>query len=338
MINSALEDNGPRVPQQVQDRANRAREALKPKDEVQPVIEPSSATPAEAAPVEPVVQVPATPLPDQENLLGCPPDKLANAEYWRHRASCIDGIMKKDRSRFQAQLEAQNVRIAELQSEIVKLQTAKPVTEEDIDLSQYFTPEAIEELGEDQARHIAKTSITAAKRIATDEIEKAVEPIRQQSKNSEKAVLERKAQEFEDKLTELVPGHLAIDDGNGKHAAGWEEFLLSEDPASGITRNELLQRHARQYNAKQVARIFNQFIDSQGTRVPVPATPPVLPAGNVGNNGAAPAAPAFAGPQGLPNAAEIRDFYKRSALGKVSDEERKHFEARIKAAQNVGQM
>ena len=60
-----------------------------------------------------------------------------------------------------------------------------------------------------------------------------------------------------------------------------------------------------------------------------PAPTPPIAAGATGGNGGdvPPGSPVLA----YPTSTEIKDFYKRSALGKVKDKERQEFEARMQA-------
>ena len=77
--------------------------------------------------------------------------------------------------------------------------------------------------------------------------------------------------------------------------------------------------------------MFTAYLQGQGA----PVTPPVSPANRAGPPAAPPVqqAPAL----GYPSQAEIREFYKRASLGKVSDKERAEFEARLQLAPKAAQ-
>jgi hypothetical protein len=77
-------------------------------------------------------------------------------------------------------------------------------------------------------------------------------------------------------------------------------------------------------NALKVAKLFKDYLASKA-----PPPPPVAAVGR----GAAPAdelPPGDAIETQPPSPAEIKEFYKRSALGKVTDQQRASFEARLK--------
>ena len=94
-----------------------------------------------------------------------------------------------------------------------------------------------------------------------------------------------------------------------------------------MVRQEILNAHAGAQNAAKVASMFKRYLKESKPKAP---EPPIAPHGTATNaGGSSNDAPAQA--QGAPNRAEIKDYYRRAALGKVSDAERVQFEARLKS-------
>lgn len=276
----------------------------------QPEPEPSQ-TPAEPAPdatqgVEPQATQPTD-----------PDNRDSDPGYWKQRFKVTEGLLRAERERSATAADAHRQQIAELQSQIATLQ-ASPAAPEEIDLSAYFTPAQIEEYGEEQCRVVAKAASVAAKAQAQKAIDAAVAPLREQQKHEQTTAADNARHEFMVKLAELQPDWQEIDATDK-----WRQWLAETDDATGFQRQEILDRHNRANNAAGCARMFKQF---QAKMKPTTPTPPVQPAGTGANAMAGGNPPA---PQAAfnPTAAEVRDFYKRAAIGKVSNEERAKFDA-----------
>lgn len=118
-----------------------------------------------------------------------------------------------------------------------------------------------------------------------------------------------------------MPDYLEIDQSDG-----WRAWLAQEDPATGLVRQDILTQHHTAHNAAKVASMFKKYLKESK---PKPPEPTITPHGSATNAGGPQTSQAPA--QGAPSRAEIKDYYKRASLGKVSDAERTSFEARLAA-------
>jgi hypothetical protein len=290
--------------------ARHAESKTDPADPNAPQVPPVAATPADPAP--PVVPpVPAAPAADpREN----------DPAYWRQRFNVTAGVLKAERTERQATTTEFQRQITELQEQVRTLQANKPPGETDLDVTQFFTPEQVEQFGEDQCKAMALAATKSAQAAVQTAIEKEVKPLREQEQRREARTVEERKQEFTDKLTELVPNYLEID-----QSEDWREWLAQEDEASGLQRQVILSNHTHVLNAQKVARMFSDFLKTK-----TKPAPPVVGKGNgAGPSGEPPPAASPAAAR-APTDAEVKDFYKRAALGRVKDTERVEFEARMK--------
>jgi hypothetical protein len=296
-----------RVPRQVTERLNAS---------VKRYTDPEPATPnpaADAAPADPPAAPAATPAHPQADPPADP--RHADPNYWRQRFDVTSGILAREREQRLEQVAALNVRLTELHTEVQTLKQAAP--EPEIDLTTLFTKEQIEAYGEEQCRVMAQTANRAAKAEAQKLIDAAVQPLKQLRESEATTNAETRKQAFQDKLTELFPEWPDTDKD-----ARWHEWLAQEDE-HGATRQSILTAHVQAFNAVGAAKMFRSFAKT----IAVPP-PPVVPSGS--GAGAGEGAPAAQSGLTAPTGAEVKDYYKRSALGKVKDSERVEFEARMK--------
>lgn len=279
-------------------------------------------TPAPAAPDA----TPAAPAATTAAPATVPPaDPRENdPNYWKQRFNVTSGILAKERRERQEERTTLLQKQAELQAQISS-STAAPA-DETIDLTTFYTPQQIEQYGEEQCRVMAKTAMDAARATANKLIDDAVRPLKEQREREQADAVAAKKQAFIDKLIELVPNYqeIDVDPRWNDETTGW----LAQDDENGVQRQQLLNIHIANGNAPKVAKMFKDFIASITPQAP---TPPVTPSGTgaaPGGDGAVPAA-VVAGLT-APTDAEVKDFYKRAAIGKVKDDERATFEARLK--------
>jgi hypothetical protein len=237
--------------------------------------------------------------------------------YWKQRHKVTEGLLRVERDGRIADAQAANQRIAELNAQIQTLQAGAPAAPTDV--SRFFTPEQIEKFGEEQCRVMATAAEAAARTEAQTLIAAQVQPLVDARKADQAAAVQAANQRFQDALTEAYPTWREVD-----ITQPWHDWLAQVDESSGLTRQAILDNFGRQRNAPRIAEMFKRFEES--TRVPVP---PLAPHGTAGNGGGN-APPPPAAPSGYPSPSEIKDFYKRSAIGKVTDAERATFEARLK--------
>jgi hypothetical protein len=288
---------------------------------------PASAESATSPPADPAA--PATPPAGAAATSVAPPasapaDPRENdPNYWRQRFNVTSGILAKERGERQSERGELNRRITDLQT-----QTASPkaVPDAAIDLSKFYTPEQIEQYGEEQCRVMAKTAMDAAHSTAQALIDAAVRPLKEEREREVADAKQAKKDAFYTKLGELHPSY-AEDDVDPRWADEHTGWLAQEDE-NGVVRQQLLNIHLANLDATKVAKMFRQW---KASITAAPSVPPVAPSGS----GAAPvdgAPPANlgTGAAGAPSDADVKDFYKRAALGKVKDDERVAFDARMK--------
>jgi hypothetical protein len=242
----------------------------------------------------------------------------SDPEYWKQRFKATAGVLDSVRRERAAEREQYQQRFDELQTQIRDLQAKAPAAK--INLGDYFTPEQIEQFGETQCEAMAIAAQKAAQTSVQRAIETEVQPLRDQRKRETAQELEDRKATFREKLGESVPDYAEIDVGED-----WHAWLAQRDQSSGLVRQSILDQHVKAFDADEVAKMFKAF---QSTKA-APPVPPVTaaPAAAPTPSETPVAAPDVAG--GAPTAAEIRDFYKRAALGRVKDAERVSFEQRL---------
>lgn len=244
--------------------------------------------------------------------------RFDDIEYWRQRAKVLAGLFEKERKDRSADQDRQEEQLREIREQLRTNQQQQPASPSKIDVSSYFTPEQIEQYGEDQCRTLAEVASRAAREQVQAAVQAELQPIRESQTNAAERDKRAKQQAFISALAAHVPDYESVDATDG-----WKLWLTEEDPASGIQRQELLNRHVNAGNAPMVARLF----DAYKATLASPAAPPIAPANRAGPPAAPPVQQVAA--RGYPSKDEIRDFYKRAAIGKVKEQERADFEARL---------
>ena len=281
-------------------------------DESKAVLAADAALAADpVAPSEPPAQAPAV------------DPRESDPAYWKQRFMVTEGVLRKSREDHQTKVQDLRQQLSDLQEQVRTLQAKKAESEpEALDLAAYFTPEQIAEYGEEQCQVMARAAQKAASQQAKRIVDAEIAPIKQRQADEQQDLAAQRKASFLDALTELVPDYAAID-----VSQGWLEWLAQEDPNSGIARQTILDNHVNASNAVKVANLFQAYLAS--TKPPKVPEPPITPHGG-GANGGGSEVQQVSPTGGFPSQAEIKDFYKRAALGKVKDDERVKFEARMK--------
>ena len=286
-----------------------------PADPNAPPASPS-ATAANPADPDPAPPAPTPSADPREN----------DPAYWKQRFNVTAGVLRTEREARQADATRFDQRLSELQNQILALQASAPAAA--IELGSYLTPEQIETLGEEEATAVAEAARKAAREAVQAAIEVEIKPLRDQHAANQTANAEARKQQFVERLLELVPDFQVIDvmPEWADHDTGW---LAEEDETTGVQRQKLMDEYVWKGDAKRVAALFNTFKASR--QMP---QPPVVPHGSGAPYGGDPPPVSAKGLKPL-TPTEIRDFFKRAALGKrahppVTDAERTEFEARRK--------
>lgn len=275
-------------------------------DDATPPATPSAVTPAPT-------DGPKPPAPAN----GDP--RHADPAYWAQRFRAVDGILKKERSLHQQEVEGLHQRIVELEEENATLK-AQPSTSSSstIDLGKYFTPEQIERIGEDEAMSMAQAAEKAAQAAvdaALNQVEATLKPEREQRRREHERLEAQKYRDFVAALEAEVPDLHELD----KNQA-WLDWLDQQDGNSAFTRQETLDRHKAALDASALIKMVAEFKAS----VEVPA-PPIPPSGDT-TRSEVPTVPGGK-PAKVWTPALVKDYYKRAALNRVTPEERTEFEA-----------
>lgn len=267
---------------------------------------------------------------------GTPPEDPRHSDptYWKHRFEAVAGRLRAREDEHKAAIGALRQENDQLRSEILRLQQATPTTPTPpaaINLAEFFTPEQIKNLGEEDATAMAQAAVNAAMKVARETVTAEIKPLITQRQEDSEAEAARKVQEFEEAIEEVVPNYKVLDKDEG-----WLAWLDEEDESTGLVRQEILTRHCARLNAPAVAKMFQAYLAQATKAAPVVPEPPVTPNGSGAGGGDTPPQPPRGAGVGYPTKAEIKDFYKRSATKKpgdpgfVTDKERADFEARLK--------
>lgn len=284
-----------------------------PEPETPSLEAPTTATPAEATPPEPAPAL-AEPVDPRHN----------DPRYWEMRYRTEAGMHKSTKRAQQAQIEGMQQQIADLQEKLRAAQASAPPAP--IDITEYFTPEEIEKYGPEQCETMARVAKRTAEKQASAAVREAVEPLKQTAQQTQARSAADEMEQFKRELTKLVADWETVD-----KTQKWQDWLEEPDPETGIQYGLVLDHHVKARNAPAVAKLFQKYRTVTQVQVPVPPVAPM-------SSAAAPTLETPPNPEGngLPpgltplRKGEAQEFYKRAALGKVSDEERKVFEARLR--------
>ena len=315
------ESNTTKLPRAVLRRsaAINARYAPKPPESEIPPAADAAPAPEPAADPAPVVEPPATPpaVDPREN----------DPTYWKQRFTVTSGILAHERNEYTTAVGNLNRRLTEAQEKLRLSQAQTPAPK--VDIAKFFTDEQIEKYGAEQCETMAAAAMAAAHETAQGLVDAAVKPLKEDREQRIEQEATRKRREFDDKLSEQVPNWRTLDVD-----PRWREWL-SEDDEHGVQRQSILDIHIGNGNAVQVGRMFKAWEKTVAPpATPVPPAPPlpkptITPNGSGASAGDAPPVNSNAAAKGAPSGAEVKDYYKRSALGKVKAEERIEFEARL---------
>lgn len=306
-----------RLPRAVREQMLRVNNRLEAKNQPGADAPPAASNGAEATPAPAVTETdppsgatpPAPPADPREN----------DPAYWRQRFNVTQGMLRSFQERQAADNADRDRELTELREKIRALETKNRTAPAALDLKLFFTEDQIEHFGEGQCEAMARAAMTAAGQQAQAVIEAEVKPIRERSEARDRQAAADKEAEFWEKLAELAPNYQEI---NARQ--DWLTWLSEVDDATGLVRQDILDRHRGALNGTGVAKMFRTFEASLKRPTP-PVAPPRTAAGGAG--GEAPAAPT----KGYPSPAEIKDFFKRASIGKVTDKERAEFDARLKS-------
>lgn len=292
--------NETRLPQQVLRRFNTAVAASESKA-VPPVENPAEVTTADPAPeTDPRESDPA---------------------YWKQRFRVTEGVLRAEREKFRASEQGFQQKLLDLQNQLRDSQAAQPAPS-DLNLLDYFSQAQIDEYGEDQCKVMATAAQKAAAKIVQTEVAAATKPLHDRQQAEAAHSVEDAKRAFQRAMIKEVPDYLDIDKTDG-----WLAWLSQEDPSTGLERQEILNKHVGALDAKRVSKLFKDYLSEAKPPVRSPMVAPHGSGASAADTGTTQQV-ASAQSLGPPTAQEIRDYKKRAALGKITDSDRKAFEAR----------
>jgi hypothetical protein len=239
--------------------------------------------------------------------------------YWRQRFQVTSGLLSKERQESKSRQDQLAQQVADLTTQVRQSEAPKPGDKPKADIAQFFTPEQIKLYGPEQCEVMAQTALQAAQSEAQRLIDAAVQPLKERQEREAHDAEAARKQKFIEALIAEKPNYEALDVD-----PRWITWLQEDDENTGVRRQQILNTHVLSGNAKQVARMMTTWERSVQT-----PQPPVAPSGS----GAAPAggdAPVVDTSLTAPTDQEVRAFYTRAGIGKVTDAERVTFEARMK--------
>jgi hypothetical protein len=317
-VNESAPNTETRLPRQVKARADNARTLLTPNPDQPNTV---NADPPAAAPVE---------LPSPTPSPAAIDPRENDPVYWKQRFKVTEGMWKRDKERFDLDRQSLQEQLDTALTKVRELESKGSTSEDEIDLAEFFTAEEIETLGEDQARIQARTIQKQARKIAKELVDKEVQPLRKREQDKAVRLQEEAQQGFLAALTELAPNWEAVNVDER-----WLDWLSQDDPNTGIWRQQILDNAQAKGDAARVAKMIEQW-ESSLNPVAVPREPNAAPEGRSGAGGGGAPGDENQPVLGHPSKQEIRDFYKRKALGKITEAQAKEFDARIAAATRAG--
>ena len=261
-----------------------------------------------------------------DELLQAPsPEKDASLTYWKSRANAIEGFRREDAKRHEGKLAAASERIGTLEAQLVAAKKAGTSAEAlpEVDVRTFYSEAMLEKIGEENAKEILQATLKSVQPMIQQQIEAATKPLIESQAKKQTDDAETAKAKFVDALTAGCPNWAEID-----AMPAWRKWLEVVEPASGLSRQEIVSRHRARFNAAGIVKLLDEFVATLNPVV-VPPVPPLTVNGGAGSGQEAPVPPVSDGPP-LTDA-DIRLFYKNASMpGKYTAEYKANFEARIK--------
>jgi len=267
--------------------------------------EPAPATPP--APSEPVAQ--ATPAPTNTPSEPASPQ---GDDKWEARYKTLHGKYNAEVPRLHAALKEREGKLESLTEEVEALRSSLAKPKESL-----VKPEEVNEFGEplvDLIRRAAREEVSGK----DDEITK----LKKRIESFEAQTVQTKEVGFFEKLVQMVPDWMAVNDDPDFHA-----WLGEVDEFTGYQRQDILSQAEEKRDADRVARFFNAFkkvqqdtaaASSQSLEsqvAPMTTRTPEAPKGRK-----------------IWTRGEVADFYARARGGEYSDEQEAAIENEIQLA------
>lgn len=314
------------VPKQIQAQA----------DEAQRRIAELNTPPADVPPAAPAA-TDAPPAPPAAPAAPAPTDELAalraELEKSEQRFRSLQGMHRSDRERSQAQIDALNQRINEL--------AVPPRDPAPAPAAPAATPSKdVEEFGEETIAMVTRVATAVASQVGKQMIAEALNahlaPVAQQVQQVAARDHLSAEEEYYETLTDAVPDWKTINVD-----PQFSVWLLEVDPMSGFPYKMLIEDAHSKLEVVRTIAVFKRFKAEKGLQntpaQPAPAAAPAVDerAAMVEPGRTAGAPPAMNQQQGRTwTRAQIRQFYRDAALGKIPAAEAAALERDISLAQS----
>lgn len=148
--------------------------------------EPTAPVAPPDTPNAPVAAVPDANAPKAPN----PPEDPRHSDptYWKHRFEAVAGRLRAREDEHKAAMSTLRQENDQLRAEVLRLQQATPTStpQATINLAEFFTPEQIKNLGEDDATAMAQAAVNAAMKVARETVTAEIKPLLAGSRKTRK--------------------------------------------------------------------------------------------------------------------------------------------------------
>lgn len=306
------------IPKKVQEAADKAEAIYQQLYSQQPEEDKTSVEPTQepvSAPAEPEVQQPEQ---QPEATPEAAPAEATKEDPWEHKYKVIEGKYKAEVPRLAAQIRELTQKVQALSAENDELKSRPSTPAESL-----IKPEDREKYGDDLLDVIQR-----AAKEATTAKDAEIEALNRRLEELSSTTAKQTEVGFFDRLGQLVPDWVAINDD--KSFLAW---LDEYDELTGKRRQDLLTEAEGSRDADRVARFFTMW---KATQEQTKATSQQALAAQVTPDSNKVVKP----PVGKRyfSRAEVADFYARARRGEITPEQMVALEAEIHAASIEGRI
>lgn len=237
---------------------------------------------------------------------------------WEKRFKGLKKVHDEEVPELRSENESLKGQIEALEALVEKAETAAPAAQEPI-----FTPEEVEEYGEDFLNMVQRAAEKIAKPNDSN-VADELKTLKDQFEGIVQHQVKSEEDRFYDELTKEVPDWEQINEDEGFHA-----WLADEMPLTGRERQYFLQKAQQRFDAKTVITFFATWKGESGKQSYFPDS--VTNSNELGDE-----------PEDtdIITRADIEEFYKDKKLGRYrgKEDEARQIELKIFRARNEGRI
>lgn len=186
-------------------------------------------------------------------------------DYWEQRFKVLQGKYNAEIKSVEQKNSELEERLKEQEQKLQELEAAKP-----FDVSQHFTPEQVENFGEDSLALIHKH----AEHIASTKLQQQEQRLSEEMKQLRQAQEQDRKNRFYEQIAVAVPDWQQINDDRQFHNWLFETVdVVTPQGRQTLTRQSLLEQYEASANAREVIAMFNEYKGSQDKRQRTEAPP-----------------------------------------------------------------